>query len=68
MPRPHHYSPVIERFLVSVLYHEARHRQVPMTKLTNEIIKHALTNSVGWQLASQSLNSPAPPEVESEGR
>ena len=68
MPRPCHYSPVIERFLVSVLYHEARHRQMPMTRLTNEIIKRALANSVGWQLASQSLNSPAPQVVTCEGK
>jgi hypothetical protein len=60
MFRPCHYSPAIERFLVSVLYHEARHRRMPMTRLTNEIIKLALANSVGWQLASQSLNAPAP--------
>ena len=58
MPRPQHYSPVIERFLVSVLYHEARHRKIPMTQLTNEILKTGLANSEGWQLAMQSLNPP----------
>ena len=68
MSRPNHYSPVIERFLVSVLYHEARHRRMPMTRLTNEIIKLALTNSVGWQLASQSLNAPAPQAAAWEGK
>ena len=68
MSRPRYYSPVIERFLVSVLYHEARRRQVPMTRLTNEIITHALANSVGWQLASQSLNPPASPAVSCERR
>ena len=60
MSRPSHYSPMIERFLVSVLYHEARRRQVPMTRLTNEIIKQALTDSPGWQVASQALESPPP--------
>ena len=58
MPRPQHYSPAIERFLVSVLYHEARHRKIPMTRLVHDIIKKALANSTGWQLATQSLNSP----------
>jgi len=58
MPRPQHYSPAIERFLVSVLYHEARHRKIPMTRLVDDIIKKALTNSTGWQLALQSANSP----------
>ena len=51
MPRPAHYSPALERFIVSVLYHEARHRNMPMTRLTNEILKDALVNSKGWQLA-----------------
>ena len=68
MSRPRHYSPVIERFLVSVLYHEARHRQVPMTRLTNEIIKLALANSTGWKLASQSLASSALQPAACEGK
>jgi hypothetical protein len=58
MSRPQHYSPAIKRFLVSVLYHEARHRKIPMTRLVDDIIKKALTNSTGWQLAMQSVNSP----------
>jgi len=58
MPRPQHYSPAIEPFLVSVLYHEARYRKVPMTHLTNEILKNALAQSTGWQLAMQSLKPP----------
>ncbi len=56
MPRSHrsqHYSPAIERFLIAVLYYEARHRKMPMTKLTNELLREALSNSVGWQQATQ---------------
>jgi len=49
MPKVQHYTPAIERFLVSVLYHEAQHRKVPMTRLANEILKGALADSVGWQ-------------------
>jgi hypothetical protein len=33
MPRPQGYSAAIERFLVSVLYHDVRHRKIPMTNL-----------------------------------
>lgn len=58
MPRPQHYSPAIERFLVSVLYHEARHRKIPMTRLANEILKNGLADSPGWQLAMLSIQSP----------
>jgi hypothetical protein len=43
---------------VSVLYHEARHRKIPMTQLANEILKNGLANSPGWQLAIESVNSP----------
>ena len=39
----------------------------PLTRLANEIIKLALANSIGWQLASQSLESPAPQPVTCEG-
>ncbi len=59
MPRPHHYSPAIERFLVSVLYHEARHRKIPMTRLTNQLLKDALANSVGWRQTTQLVVLPS---------
>jgi hypothetical protein len=68
MARPNHYSPTIERFLVSVLYHEARHRNIPMTRLTNQILTAELAESVGWQLALQSLNPPNQALVASPGK
>ena len=45
MARPRHYSPVISRFLVSVHYHEARHRQMPMTRLVDALLRQSLTGS-----------------------
>ncbi len=59
MSRPRHYSPAIERFLVAVLYHEARHRKMPMTRLTNQLLKEALANSIGWQQATQLVALPS---------
>jgi len=50
--------PLNRAILVSVLYHEARQRKIPMTQLANEILKNGLANSAGWQLAMQSVNSP----------
>lgn len=47
MSRPRHYSPTISRFLVSVLYHEARHQKIPMTKLTDRLLLNALRGSAG---------------------
>lgn len=52
MARPRHYSPVISRFVVSVLYHEARHRRIPMTRLTDELLLQALRGTPGWQTAT----------------
>jgi hypothetical protein len=51
MAKPRHYSPVISRFIVSVLYHEAKHRKLPMTQLTDELLIAALRDSQGWQTA-----------------
>jgi len=48
MSRPRHYSPQVSRFLVSVLYHQAKHRKIPMTKLTDELLQNALRGSPGW--------------------
>ena len=48
MSRPRHYSPTISRFLVSVLYHEAKHQKIPMTKLTDQLLLSALRGSTGW--------------------
>ena len=49
MPRPKHYSPQISRFLVSVLYHEAKAHKMPMTKLTDMLLRRSLVDSEGWQ-------------------
>ena len=55
MARPKHYSPEIRRFLVSVLYHEAQARGVPMTVLTNELLTNSLQNTDGWHKAEEAM-------------
>jgi hypothetical protein len=62
MPRPKHYSPQINRFLVSVLYHEAKRQKKPMTALTNELLQTALRGSESWQQVECSVlrEEPAP--------
>lgn len=42
MARNRHYSPRIERDLVGLLYHEAKARSVPMTKLVDDLLRPAL--------------------------
>jgi hypothetical protein len=51
MPRFRHYSPQIPRFLVSVLYHEAKRRRIPMTKLTDILLRESLMGSESWHKA-----------------
>ena len=51
MASSNHYSPAIDAFLVSALYHEARRRGVPMTKLVDELLRVALEGTEGWKLA-----------------
>ena len=51
MARPRHYSPVISRFLVSVLYHEAKKRNVPMTRLVDDLLRQQLTGTESWGIA-----------------
>ncbi len=60
MARPLHYSPQISRFLVSVLYHEAKHRKIPMTKLTDDLLAQALQGTSGWTTATTLRLAEAP--------
>ena len=53
MAKARHYSPVISRFLVSVLYHEARRLHIPMTKLTDELLRQQLSGSESWKKAEE---------------
>jgi hypothetical protein len=51
-----HYSPQISRFLVSVLYHEAKKRRIPMTKLTDSLLAQSLHGSTSWAKAESSFS------------
>lgn len=48
MPRKH-YSPRISRFLVSVLYYEAKSRQIPMTTLVDVLLRQGLKGCPSWE-------------------
>jgi len=51
MPKFRHYSPALSRFVVSVLYHEAKRRRIPMTKLADSLIRQSLEGTESWQKA-----------------
>jgi hypothetical protein len=62
MPRKSpYYYPKISRFLVSVLYHEARSRRMPMTTLTERLLRQSLEGSKSWRAAEASLVREAAP-------
>ena len=51
MSRSTHYTPPLSRFNVSALYHEAKQRRIPMTRLANDLIELALKETPGWKEA-----------------
>ena len=51
MARSKHYTPPLSRFLVCALYHEAKQRRIPMTRLANDLIELALKETPGWREA-----------------
>ena len=57
-----YYYPKISRFLVSVLYHEARSRQMPMTELAESLLRERLEGSKSWRTAKASLVQEEAPE------
>ena len=61
MAKALYYSPRISRFLVSALYHEAKRRQMPMTKLADELISRQLDGTAGWHTAQESIIAENPP-------
>ena len=46
-----HYTPPLSRFNVCALYHEAKARGVPMTRLANSLVEAGLKESPGWKEA-----------------
>ncbi len=64
MGRPAHYSPAIDRLVVCALYHEARFRRKPMTRLANELLSGVLRDTEGWRTAldQQSIVQEQPTE------
>ncbi len=69
MPRKSpYYTPKISRFLVSVLYHEARSRRIPMTALTETLLIKSLEGSQSWRDAEASLAREEPPPYRAKAR
>ena len=55
MARSTHYTPPLSRFIVCALYHEAKARKIPMTRLANNLIEAGLKESAGWKEAQDQM-------------
>ena len=51
--RQKHYTPPLSRFNVCALYHEAKTRGIPMTRLANNLVEAGLKESSGWKAAQE---------------
>jgi hypothetical protein len=66
MAKLRHYSPALSRFVVSALYHEAKARRIPMTKLTDHLLRQALRDTDGWRQAETLRVAEDPPPYPSQ--
>ena len=55
MARSKRYTPPLTRFNVCALYHEARQRRIPMTRLANNLVEAGLKDSEGWKQAQEAM-------------
>ena len=55
MAFPKSYQPEIHSDLIKALFFEAKHQGKPMTRLLNEIVTAALTDTEGMRIAREEL-------------
>jgi hypothetical protein len=56
MPQKH-YTPLLSRFIVCALFHEAKARKIPMTRLANDLVEAGLKETPGWKVAQAQQES-----------
>jgi hypothetical protein len=55
MPKATHYTPPLSRFNVCALYHDAKKRGIPMTRLVNHLVEAGLKESASWKEAQEQM-------------
>ncbi len=63
MAKATYYQPVISRALIAALFHEAKRRRLPMTRLVDRLLRECLHGTPGWETAAHEwpeLNSALP--------
>lgn len=46
------YQPVISRALIAALFHKAKRRRLPMTRLVDGLLRECLHGTPGWETAA----------------
>gem|GEM_PF-1088468 len=65
------YQPVVSRALISALFHEAKRRRLPMTRLMDSLLRECLHGTPGWETAAHEwpeLNTTLPRNGEIESK
>ena len=63
MAQMRYYTPRLDRDLVTLLYHAAKARHMPMTRLASELIRGALAHTEARGLREDGLaEEPSPPD------
>jgi hypothetical protein len=66
MAKATYYQPVISRALIAALFHEAKRRRLPMTRLVDGLLRECLHGTPGWETAVHEwpeLNSTLPRSI-----
>ena len=68
MARASYYSPRLDRDLISPLYHTAKRRRVPMTKLASALLREGLARLSGRDEIESAILREEPPALDPRGR
>jgi hypothetical protein len=68
MARTRYYSPRLDRDLISPLYHTAKRRRAPMTKLTSALVREGLARLLGSDEIESAVVREEPPALDPRGR
>jgi len=68
MAQPPYYSPRLDRDLISQLYHAARGRREPMTRLASALVREGLARLAGSDEIESAVLRETPPTEDPGGR
>ena len=61
MPAARYYTPRLQRDLISLLYHAAKARRIPMTRFASSLVREGLTRLDGGSVGEACVLREEPP-------